>query len=293
MTWLPDSTIFHLRDVADWPDLADTRYEVLEKLGAGGTASVYLARDRELQREVAIKVLHDTGSDPLGQDRMLAEARIVARLEHPGILPIHDLGRLPDGRIYYVMKRVRGCRLGDFIKTGPSLTERLRVFFQINEAVAFAHSQGVIHRDLKPDNVMIGDFGEVLVIDWGVDVAGTPGYRAPEQADGRAARVDERTDVHGMGGLLSLMFPLIERPPRPLVEICKKAQSADPENRYPSAAALGQDVSRFVEGGRVSAFRETVWETGLRLFRRHRIFVLLVATYLIVRIILVFFVSAR
>src|SRR5262249_18494680 len=149
--------------------------------------------------------------------RMLQEARIIARLEHPGILPIHDMGFLPDRRIYYAMKLVRGRRLEEFIDETISLPDRLRVFLRVCDAVAFAHSQGVIHRDLKPSNVMIGDFGEVLVIDWGLAkfhtdanvndrsilansdpasqmanggatlhgaVLGTPGYMAPEQEHG-------------------------------------------------------------------------------------------------------------
>src|SRR5262245_36904493 len=106
MTWLPDSTLSHLREVAEWPDFTGTKYEILERIGQGGMASVYVAQDRDLDRMVAIKVIHMAVIDQAIQERMLAEARIIARLEHPGILPVHDLGFLPDGRIYYVMKLV-------------------------------------------------------------------------------------------------------------------------------------------------------------------------------------------
>jgi serine/threonine protein kinase len=278
MTWLSDSTVSHLRELTDWPDFTKTRYEILEKLGTGGTATVYLARDRDLDRDVAIKVRHAAPS----HERMLKEAQTVARLEHPGILPIHDLGFLPDGRIYYVMKRVKGLRLDDFVQHSPSLAERLRVFLRVCEAVAFAHSQGVIHRDLKPGNVMIGDFGEVLVIDWGVDVMGTPGFMAPEQEQGAA---DPRTDVYGLGGLLAYLLP--EGPPRALTAISRKARAANPADRYASAVEITQDVNRFLEGDRVSAFPESLWETSRRLVRRHRVFVVLIVTYLLVRSVLI------
>jgi serine/threonine-protein kinase len=169
-------------------------------------ASVYLARDRDLDRELAIKVLNTPLIDPSVQERMLTEARIIARLEHPGILPVHDLGFLPDGRMYYAMKFVRGRRLDVYARQGASLPDLLRLFLRICDAVAFAHANGVVHRDLKPSNVMVGPFGEVLVIDWGVaklmseserdgTILGTPGYMAPEQETGQAGRIDERTDV--------------------------------------------------------------------------------------------------
>src|SRR5262245_10988924 len=104
MTFLPDSALDRLRHIADWPDFSGTKYEITEKLGEGGMASVYAAHDRDLDRRVAVKVVHSPITDSLMQERMLFEARIIARLEHPGILPVHDIGTLPDGRIYYAMK---------------------------------------------------------------------------------------------------------------------------------------------------------------------------------------------
>src|SRR5205085_5288833 len=121
---------------------------------------------------------------------------ILARLEHPGIVPVHDFGELADGRLFYAMKHVRGERLDRWAAAGPALRVRLDVFVRMCEAVAFAHAHGVIHRDLKPENVMVGEFGEVLVLDWGLATvkgplssaassgSGTPPYIAPEQARG-------------------------------------------------------------------------------------------------------------
>src|SRR5262249_24886361 len=128
MTWLPDSTLTHLRRIADWPDFTGTKYQILEKLGQGGMATVYVAHDRVLDRRVAVKVLHAAIVDPAVQERMLLEARIIARLEHAGILPIHDMGFLPDGRIFYAMKLVRGRRLDEFVDETISLPDRLRLF---------------------------------------------------------------------------------------------------------------------------------------------------------------------
>src|SRR6185295_14066765 len=128
MTWISDSAVSRLRDVADWPDFSATKYELLEKAGQGGMASVYVARDKELDRQVAVKVIHTPVADSAIQQRMLAEARVIARLEHPGILPIHDMGSLPDGRVFYVMKLVHGLRLDRVVEKTSLLSDRLRVF---------------------------------------------------------------------------------------------------------------------------------------------------------------------
>ncbi|PYV91101.1 MAG: hypothetical protein DMG05_08215 [Acidobacteria bacterium] len=116
---------------------------------------------------MALKVMNAAPSAELAQ-RMLREARIVARLEHPAIVPIHDVGQLPDGRVFYAMKYVQGRRLDRVVRNKNPLPELLRIFQRVCEAVAFAHAHGVIHRDLKPENIMVGPFGEVLVMDWGI-----------------------------------------------------------------------------------------------------------------------------
>lgn len=168
MNWLSDDTIDRLRQVTGVNDPGLDRYHVIETLGEGGMGTVYLAEDKELSREVALKVLRDTVGTPDAVERMLREARIIAGLEHPGVVPVHDVGCLPDGRVYYVMKRVRGRSLDQHVGAESTLADRLRIFERVCETVAFAHAHGVIHRDLKPHNVMIGEFGEVLVLDWGV-----------------------------------------------------------------------------------------------------------------------------
>jgi serine/threonine protein kinase len=234
VSWLSDAVLAHLCGVADAPDVGGTRYELVEAIGRGGMGIVYLARDRQLDRPVALKVV-DVGPDGArARGRLAQEARIIARLEHPGIVPVHDSGVLPDGRLYYAMKLVRGRRLDEPGCRSAALAERLRVFLKVCDTVAFAHAHGVIHRDLKPQNIMLGSFGEVLVMDWGVarevgtvqqppagsvdvrqvpslqtahgTVLGTPGYMAPEQARGDVGAIDERTDVYGLGGVLYFLL---------------------------------------------------------------------------------------
>jgi len=220
--WVSDKAVDRLRRTTESPDFSATKYRFVRELARGGMGRVYLCEDTQLEREVAIKVLDDTGTVGTSISRRPGEARVIARLEHPGILPVHDLGMLPDGRMFYVMKLVRGSRLDEYVSRINSLSERLRIFQTVCETVAFAHSHGVIHRDLKPQNIMVGSFGEVLVIDWGVakllhvdenlelremlasdklpaeysfrinessetedgTVIGTPAYMAPEQARG-------------------------------------------------------------------------------------------------------------
>jgi serine/threonine protein kinase len=315
--WLSDKTLDHLRRLAEEPDLGGTKYELVEKLGQGGMGTVYRCRDRDLDRDVALKVLSLLPTDVQARDRMLQEARIIARLEHPGIVPVHDVGTLPDGRVYYAMKLVRGRRLDE--PTDAPLAERLRTFEKVCQAVAFAHAHGVLHRDLKPQNIMVGSFGEVLVMDWGLAkeagarsaskesspltpapcplpsepktqtgaVLGTPGYMAPEQARGDGDRVDERTDVYALGGILA--FLLDRRGPRPLEAVCRKALAPEPADRYPSVAELAADVARFQAGQRVTAYPESVLDTTRRLFANYRVAVLLILAYLAMRILLLAF----
>lgn len=168
MKFLSDQAVERLREAADVPNLSGTRYRLLERVARGGMGVVYAAEDEKLQRRVALKVLDVPSADADLANRLIREALVLARLEHPGIVPVHDVGALADGRVFYTMKFVQGQRLDQFVETVPSVTERLRLFLRICDAVAFAHSHGVLHRDLKPANIMVGPFGEVLVMDWGL-----------------------------------------------------------------------------------------------------------------------------
>jgi serine/threonine protein kinase len=168
MRSLSDDRVEHLRNIAANPDFSSTKYDIIKELARGGMGTVYLAEDTELSRQVAIKVLNTCDADSGLARRMAREARIIARLEHPGIVPVHDVGVLEDGRVFYTMKLVRGKRLDEHVAHNDSIKDRLRKLQAACDAVAFAHANGVIHRDLKPQNIMIGSFGEVLVLDWGV-----------------------------------------------------------------------------------------------------------------------------
>jgi serine/threonine protein kinase len=167
MKFLPDQVVARLQTGMQTPDLSGTRYRAIELLGQGGMGAVWLAQDSILQRPVALKVLTTENSSADLAGRLMQEAVVLARLEHPGIVPVHDAGTLPDGRTFYCMKLVEGKTLDCYALKLP-LRERLRLFQRIAEPLAFAHSRGIIHRDLKPANVMVGSFGEVLIMDWGL-----------------------------------------------------------------------------------------------------------------------------
>ena len=168
MKFLSDGALDRLREAADIPDLSGTRYRIVERVARGGMGVVYVAEDEKLQRRVAMKVLDVPGTDGDLANRLIREALVLAQLEHPGIVPVHDVGTLADGRVFYTMKFVQGQRLDKYIEPVASISDRLRIFLRICDAVAFAHAHDVLHRDLKPANIMVGSFGEVLVMDWGL-----------------------------------------------------------------------------------------------------------------------------
>lgn len=332
MTRLSNTALRRLVDVAAMPDLPGDRYTLQASLGEGGMGAVYAAYDEALDREVAIKVIRANADDTLAE-RLRTEARVLARLEHPGIVPVHDVGRLPDGRLYYVMKRVRGETLTRHLERTPDLDRRLGIFERICEAVAFAHEHGVMHRDLKPDNVMVGAFGEVLLVDWGVakllsgvdsamsspyaigaaggrtlsgTVLGTPGFMAPEQARGEP--VDVRADVHALGAILFQM--LVDRPPpldgntlaelqrrralpKRLRAVCAKAMARTADTRYANAAELADEIMRIRARRPVRAYRETPLDRLERTLTTYRTPILLVLSYLVMRILFAWFGTAR
>jgi serine/threonine-protein kinase len=228
----------HERPAASQSESAG-RVRLLGEIARGGMGCVLRGHDPELQRELAVKVIlpeHRDNPDLLR--RFVGEARLAGQLQHPGIMPVYDLGQMDDGRPFFAMKLIQGRTLADLLaerpEPGHDLPRFLRYFEAVCQAAGYAHAQGVIHRDLKPLNVMVGAFGEVQVMDWGLAkrledgpegdseplplpaslsstpiptaltrpgaVVGTPGYMAPEQ--GRGLPGDQRSDVFGLGAIL-------------------------------------------------------------------------------------------
>jgi len=313
MKWLSDNKLNHLRTIVDEPDFSSTKYTFMKELARGGMGTVYLAEDRELNRLVAIKVLNTPEATDDLRKRMIREAQIIARLEHPGIVPVHDVGTLPDGRVFYAMKFVRGSRLDEYAAQNSSLRDRLRKFQAACDAVAFAHAHGVIHRDLKPQNIMIGSFGEVLVLDWGVakikpqmnaderrsdlrssafirgntsdgTIIGTQHYMSPEQARGEIDQLDERADVYSLGAVLSFLLKDQARVSKAAEAICLKATAREKDDRYASASELSLDIGRLLDAEPVSAYRESAIERVSRWVSKNRFLVLLILAYLLMRI---------
>jgi eukaryotic-like serine/threonine-protein kinase len=232
----PGTTAAGLGD-DDLPRIARAHYLVRHELARGGMGRILVAEDRRLGRPVALKELVTRSADRALDRRFAREVRVTARLQHPGIVPVYEAGRWPDGEPFYAMKLVTGSSLEKVVEDRPELAERLHLLpnlIQVTEAMAYAHRQGVIHRDLKPANVLVGDFGETVVIDWGLakdtreaendlgelaeaespfrtlptgdgltmvgSVMGTPGYMAPEQARGET--LDARADVYALGAMM-------------------------------------------------------------------------------------------
>jgi serine/threonine protein kinase/formylglycine-generating enzyme required for sulfatase activity len=237
----------HAPAVTDRVALPD-RYEDLGRIAAGAMGEVRRVRDRRLDSTLAMKITRwEVYRDPDLRQRFLDEARVTARLNHPGIISVHDLGELPDGRLWFTMEEVRGLTLAHVFGALHAASSRARwgeaegftfrraveALARVADAVAYAHAQGVVHRDLKPANVMVGAFGEVVVMDWGIArlhaherpgtaaahgeetgygvVLGTPAYMPPEQAFGLADRVGPRSDVYALGAMLYHL--LAGRPP--------------------------------------------------------------------------------
>lgn len=320
---------------------AEQRYAELELLGSGGMGRVVRVQDQQLQRVVAMKLLKSEWlQEPELVHRFLEEARATAQLQHPGIVPVYDLGKYPDGRYYFTMKEVKGRTLTDMIRLyhesqqgmgNESGGERLRLrglidtFRRVCETVAYAHSRDVFHRDLKPDNIMLGEHGEVLVLDWGLVklaksktktkqlatkagvfetqagvIQGTPAYMSPEQARGEQDKIGCRSDVYALGAILYQILsgrPPVEGKtvarilaqvvagqipspgrmdeeivslahtqwqekheqgqftpalllPAMLVQICDKAMSLVPEERYAHAGEMAKEIALWLEGAK-------------------------------------------
>ena len=297
-------------------DMLSDRYEVIAELGAGANGRVVAARDRILERVVAVKMLIQGNS--LETARFIREARITAALEHPNIVPIHDLEFSAEGNINFVMRRVIGRTLGEAIERATAgevvpelnhLNNVLTIFLKVCDALARAHSRNVIHQDVKPDNIMLGEHGEVVLVDWGEatisgepvvgrpsQVVGTPIYMSPEQARGEAA--DVRSDVYCLGASLVhavlLRYPVWDddpeafwtkkrsgyldlptaverlRCPRRLVAILFKAMAPAAENRYHTIQDLAKELTAFQAGQAVLAYTESLLERLTRWVQAHR-----------------------
>ncbi|MBI5724282.1 MAG: protein kinase [Planctomycetes bacterium] len=197
---------------------APSDYEILKRLGEGGMAVVYEAKQSSLDRTIALKFLKSQHAENQAQRaKLLAEAVVIGDLDHPNVVPIHELGMDAQGMLFYAMKRVQGTPWSKVLAE-KSEAENIEILMDVANAVAFAHSRGVIHRDIKPENVMLGEFGEVLVMDWGLAasvrqgskaerlearaVGGTPAYMAPEMARGVAEELGVHSDVYLLGAIL-------------------------------------------------------------------------------------------
>jgi len=307
-----------------------TRFEHRGELGVGAMGRVWVAFDRWLGREVALKEPRSLEA----AERFSREALLTARLEHPGIVPVYDVGASPEGRPWFAMRIVRGRALDTVLAERSSASERLellRNLLVVCETVAFAHDRGVVHRDLKPANVMLGAFGQTQVIDWGLALspereapvasgAGTPRYMSPEQARGEP--VGPATDVFSLGAILfeviagrpafpqataaeaigalrrgdvpplASAFPDV---PADLAAIVDRAMAVDQARRYPSAAALAADLARYLDGRRVTAHDYSAAELLRRLLRawRRPLAVAAVALALLVAVVAFAFVRVE
>jgi serine/threonine protein kinase len=284
------------------------RYDIQGSLGKGSGGAVWAAHDHRLQRPIALKVLNRGGD----RRHFISEARITAELQHPHVLPVYDLTLTAAGDPCFAMKRIDGMTLGKALATTPrpaaiaTMNGMISVFIAIAQALAYAHDRGFIHQDIKPDNILLGGFGEVLLCDWGCAVRqeargkrlyGTPLYMAPEQA--RREFADGRSDIYCFGA--TLFHALVGRPPTnpdldrelfwkrkcageidaptpaeralappAVLAIALKALSPSPAERYARAEDLLADLRAYQAGLAVSAWREPLWRVIGRWCRQHR-----------------------
>jgi len=296
------------------------RYLPTDHLGRGGMGRVTAVFDRRLGREVARKDVPSEAPDIDSLERRLErEARITARLDHPGIVPIHDAGTDPTGHPYFTMRFIRGRSLGAALSARDlAPTTLLRRFLSVCDAVAHAHARGVVHRDLKPDNIMLGPHGETQVVDWGVarvledtdleEIAagssneghtvagarvGTLAWMSPEQARGEP--VGPSSDVFSLGLVLREIVSTMAAVEPELRAIQSRATASAPEDRYADAGALALDLAAYLDGRRVSAFSYSPLDLARRFYRAFRapILIAVVAVTLVLAVLVVAYTETR
>ncbi|MFO0629005.1 MAG: serine/threonine-protein kinase [Polyangiales bacterium] len=303
---LPRITLGGVGDAAGSSPEATSSLQVEALLGAGGMGRVYAATQTSLRRGVAVKVLAEVA--PSHRAALLHEARITGRLEHPNIVPVHALGVDAQGDPVMVMKRIEGASLRALLQDASHpgwspldarhedrVSAQVSVLLQVCDALSYAHAQGVVHRDVKPENVMVGPFGEVYLLDWGVAldltapqgdhaIVGTPAYMAPEMVDGDPARVSPRTDVFLLGATLhevlagspphrgATVLEVLRAaadPSRPtvppdapleLAALAARAMSPDPDLRPASAAAFREGLQAWSRHRASVALSTRQWE---------------------------------
>ena len=252
------------------------RYDVLGKFAEGGFSTVHIAQDRNLRRFVALKSLRPEVN---GRDSFITEAKVIAQLDHPAILPVYDLSGDDRDGLHLAMKLVDGCTLRSVIRRDDmTLARRLDIFLRVCDAITYAHARNIIHGDLKPENIVIGDYGEVYVVDWGLaqkcqpdgyaeaeKVRGTYKYMAPETRNG--GKLGKLSEVFTLGVILR---ELVGTDDRALAAIIAKATQDAPGDRYPAVEALADDLRRYLAGDPISALPDTLPARFVRWSIRNR-----------------------